>query len=122
MLFEGFYPEFIGLMLSSSDGFMYALFFFLGITSFFLNAKKERSNVQGLGLHKPHIKNISDNRIYFKFLTNSITSSTCPFISISRISFTSLPSLPIIKVERIVIGLFSTSICICFFFISTFLS
>ena len=46
MLFEGFYPEFIGKMLSYSDGFKYALFFFLGIASFFLNAKKERSNVR----------------------------------------------------------------------------
>ena len=46
-------------MLSFSDGFKYALFFFLGIASFFLNAKKERSNV------RVWVRKVPNTKIFF---------------------------------------------------------
>ena len=46
-------------MLSFSDGFKYALFFFLGIASFFLNAKKERSNV------RVWVRTVPNTKIFF---------------------------------------------------------
>ena len=59
MLFEGFIPSSSARCLVLVTVLRYALFFFLGIASFFLNAKKERSNV------RVWVRTVPNTKIFF---------------------------------------------------------